>query len=131
SLWDSRASLDASEQAIASIRSETVDAVDAELNSVVTAEVLREIRVRPSQVGSRTRVVRLTAPAGSADQMLAFYEAEAVPRLESQPGFLNSRLIHEVEHDGRFAAVSHWADSAALEASDKNSTALRDQVAKT
>jgi quinol monooxygenase YgiN len=130
SLWDSKASLEASEKTIASIRSATVDAVDAQLNSVVIAEVLREVRLRPSQVGTRTRVVRLVTPAGNIDKMLDFYDTEAVPRLESQPGFLNARLIREVEHDGRFAAVSHWADAAALESSEKNSTALRDQVAK-
>jgi quinol monooxygenase YgiN len=67
SLWDSKASLQASEQAIASIRSETVDAVDAQLNSVVIAEVLREVRVRPTQVGTRTRVVRGGAPAAHTE----------------------------------------------------------------
>jgi quinol monooxygenase YgiN len=130
SLWDSMESLEASEMAIASIRSATVDAVDAQLNSITIAEVLREVSTRPSQVGSRSRVVRLTAPAGSAESMLAFYETEAIPRLESQPGFLNARLIREVENDGRFAGVSHWADAAALEASDANSVVLRDLVAQ-
>ena len=47
SLWDSRESLDASEKAVASIRSETVDAVDAQLNSIGIAEVLSEVRTRP------------------------------------------------------------------------------------
>ena len=130
SLWDSKASLQASEQAIASIRSETVDALNAQLNSVVIAEVLREVRLGPTRVGTRTRVVRLTAPAGNTDKMVDFYETEAVPRLEAQPGFLNGRLIREVEQDGRFAAVSHWADATALASSDKTSTALRDQVTK-
>jgi quinol monooxygenase YgiN len=129
SMWDSKRSLEASEKAIASIRSATVDAVEAKLNSVVIAEVLREITTRPTQVGCQARVVRITAPPGKADEMLAFYDAEAVPRLESQPGFLNSRLIREIEHDGRFAAVSHWTDSAALSASEKSSAVLRDQVA--
>lgn len=131
SFWDSKESLEASEKAITSIRSQTVDAVDAQLDSIVIAEVLSEVRLHPTQVGSRARVVRLTAPAGNADKMRDFYETEAVPRLKSQPGFLNARLIREVEHDGRFAAVSHWTDAAALESSEKNSTALRDQVAKT
>jgi quinol monooxygenase YgiN len=131
SLWDSKASLEASEQAIASIRSETVDAVNAQLNSLVIAEVLREVRLHPTQVGTRTRVVRLVAPAGNTDKMVDFYDAEAVPRLEAQPGFLNARLIREVDHDGRFAAVSHWADETALASSEKSSTALRDQVTKT
>jgi heme-degrading monooxygenase HmoA len=130
SLWDSKRSLEASEKAIASIRSATVDAVDAKLNSVVIAEVLREVRLGPTRVGTRTRVVRLVAPAGNTDKMVDFYETEAVPRLEAQPGFLNARLIREVEHDGRFAAVSHWADATALASSEKNSTALRDQVTK-
>jgi quinol monooxygenase YgiN len=130
SLWDTRASLDASEKAIASIRSATVDALDATLNSITIAEVLRQVTVRPSQVGTRTRVVRLVAPAGSADKVLEFYNAEAVPRLEGQTGFLNSRLIRDTAEDGRFSAVSHWADAAALEASETNSVALRDQVAK-
>ena len=130
SLWDSKDALDASEQAIASIRSETVDAVAAQLNSIELAEVLREVRVSPSQVGTRSRVVRLAAPAGSADKLVDFYETVAVPRLESQPGFLNGRFVRDVEQDGRFAAVSHWADAAAVESSEKNSTALRDEVAK-
>lgn len=112
SLWDSRQSLDASEKVIAGIRSATVDAVDATLNSISIAEVLREVRVRPSRVGTRTRVVRLVAPAGSAAKMLEFYDTEAVPRLEGQPGFLNSRLIRDTAEDGRFAAVSHWADAS-------------------
>jgi len=129
SLWDSRASLDASEKAIASIRSETVDAVDAQLNSIGIAEVLREVRVRPSQVGSRSRVVRITAPAGSTDALVDFYDTVATPRLEAEPGFLNARFIRDVE-SGRFAAVSHWTDVAALEVSDKTSGSLRDQVAK-
>ena len=86
SLWDSKQSLDASEKAIASIRSETVDAVDAKLNSLVIAEVLREVMSRPTQVGSRSRVVRIAAPAGNADKVLNFFETEAVPRLQSQPG---------------------------------------------
>jgi quinol monooxygenase YgiN len=131
SFWDSKKSLDASETTIGSIRSETVDAVHAQLNSVVIAEVVREVSARPTQVGSRSRVVRIVAPAGSADKMLDFFETEAIPRLESQPGFLNARLIREVEHDGRFAAVSHWADAAAAESSETNLTALRDQVAQT
>lgn len=129
SLWDSRESLDASEEAVAYIRSETVDVVGAQLNSIVIAEVLREVRVRASHVGSRSRVVRITARGDSADQMLDFYETEAVPRLEDQPGFLNARLIRDVDNDERFSAVSHWADATALEASDKLSGSLRKQVA--
>jgi len=129
SMWDTRESLDASEEAIAYIRGETVDAVGAQLNSIMIAEVLREVRVLPSQVGSRSRVVRITSRGGSADQMLDFYDTEAVPRLEGQPGFLNARLIREVDNDERFAAVSHWIDAAALEASDKMSGSLREQVA--
>lgn len=128
SMWDTRESLDASEEAIAYIRSETVDAVGAQLNSIMIAEVLREVRVLPSQVGSRSRVVRITARGGSADQMRDFYDTEAVPRLEAQPGFLNARLIRDVDNDERFAAVSHWIDAAALEASDKLSGSLREQV---
>jgi len=130
SIWESKEALDASEQAIASIRSETVDAVAAKLNSIELAEVLREVRVSPSQVGSRSRVVRLAAPAGSADKLADFYETVAVPRLESQPGFLSGRFVRNLDQDGRFAAVSHWTDAAALESSEKNSTALRDEVAK-
>ena len=130
SLWDSKEALDASEQAIASIRSETVDAVAAQLNSIQLAEVLRQVRVAPSQVGSRSRVVRLAAPAGRADELADFYETVAIPRLESQPGFLNGRFVRILDEDGRFAAVSHWADAAAVESSDKTSTGLRDEVAK-
>jgi quinol monooxygenase YgiN len=130
SIWESKEALDASEQAIASIRSETVDAVAAQLNRIELAEVLREVRVSPSQVGSRSRVVRLTSPAGSADKLVDFYETVAVPRLESQPGFLNGRFVRILDEEGRFAAVSHWTDAAALESSDKSSTALRDEVAK-
>jgi quinol monooxygenase YgiN len=129
SLWDTRESLDASEEAIVSIRSDTVDAVGAQLNNIMIAEVLREVRVRSSQIGSRSRVVRIVARGGSADQMLDFYEKEAIPRLEAQPGFLNARLIRDVHNDERFAAVSHWTDAAALEASDKMSGSLREQVA--
>jgi quinol monooxygenase YgiN len=129
SLWDTRESLDASEQAIVNIRSETVDVVGAQLNSIMIAEVLREVRVLPSQVGSRSRVVHITARGGSADRMLDFYETEAVPRLEAQPGFLNARLIRDVNNEERFAAVSHWIDAAALEASDKMSGSLREQIA--
>jgi len=130
SMWKSKASLQASEQAIASIRSATVDAVDAQLDSIVIAEVLREIKLRPSQVGTRTRVVSITAPAGDTDKLVDFYDTEAIPRLEAQAGFLNGRLIHELEDDGRFAAVSHWADATALASSEKNSSSLRDQVTK-
>jgi heme-degrading monooxygenase HmoA len=128
--WDSKQSVDASEKAIATTRSETIGAVDAQLNSVVIAEALRNVQVKPSRVGTRTRVVRITAPSGSATKLLDFYEKEAVPRFEAQPGFLNSRLIREVDNDGRFAAVSHWADEGALSASEKLSGSLREQVAK-
>ena len=130
SVWDSKEALDASEQAIAGIRSETVDAVAAELNSIQLAEVLREVRVSPSQVGSRARVVRLAAPAGSADKLAEFYDTVAVPRLESQSGFLSGRFVQILDEDGRFAAVSHWADAAALQSSEASSTALRDEVAQ-
>jgi heme-degrading monooxygenase HmoA len=130
SIWDSQKSLEASEKAIGVIRSEVIDAVGAQLNSLTIAEVLREVTVQPSKVGTRTRVVRITAPAGSADQLLAFFDKEAVPRLKSQPGFLNGRLIRETQKDGQFAAVSHWQDTAALNASEKNSEALRTEVAQ-
>jgi quinol monooxygenase YgiN len=130
SLWDSRESLDASEKAVASIRSETVDAVDAKLNSIGIAEVLSEVRTRPSQVGSRSRVVRITAPAGSTDKLVDFYNNVAVPRLEAEPGFLNARFTRAVDNDGRFAAVSHWTDAAALETSETTSGSLREQVGK-
>ena len=130
SMWNSKASLEASEPAIASIRSATVDAVNAQLDSIVIAEVLREIKLRPSQVGTRTRVVWITAPAGDTDKLLDFYDTEAIPRLEAQTGFINGRLIREIEEEGRFAAISHWADATALASSEKNSTALRDQVTK-
>jgi quinol monooxygenase YgiN len=131
SMWDSKKSLDASEHAIASIRSATVDAVDAELNSIVIGEVLREVRQRPTQVGTRSRIVRITAPAGNTNRMVDFFETEAIPRLESQAGFLSARLIRDVEQDGRFSAISHWADATAQASSEKNSTALREQVTKT
>ena len=42
---------------------------------------------------------------------------------------MSSRLIRELEHDGRFAAVSHWTDMAALSSSEKSSAPLREQVA--
>ena len=129
SFWDSKASLNASEPAIASVRSETVDALDAELNSVDIAEVLREVRAAPSKAGNRARVVRIVSLAENADKLLAFYDNEAVPRLQSQEGFLNSRLIRDVDDQTRFAAVSHWADQSAVDASDANSAALRDAVA--
>jgi len=131
SMWDSKPSLETSEKAIASIRSATVDAVDATLNSVVIAEVLREVRVHPTQVGNQVRVVRITAPAGKADELLAFFDTEALPRLQTQTGFLSSRLLHEAEARDRFAAVSHWTDTAALKSSEKSSKTLREQVTKT
>jgi quinol monooxygenase YgiN len=131
SRWDSKQSLDASEKAIASIRSATVDAVNAQLNSIVIAEVLREIRVRPSEVGTQSRVVRITAPGSKAGDLLAFFDTEAIPRLQAQSGFLNARLIREVEQGGRFAAVSHWSDAAALKSSERASAKLREQAAKT
>jgi len=131
SLWDSKQSLDGSEKAIGTIRSEIVDAVGAQLNSIGIAEVLREVQVKPSQVGTRTRVVRVTAPKGSSDKLVEFYDNEATPRLKSQTGFLNARLIREVDDESRFAAVSHWADAATLESSEKSSAGLREQVAKT
>jgi quinol monooxygenase YgiN len=130
SRWDSEQSLEASEKDVASIRSETVDAVEAQLDRLWIAEILREVMVSPSKVGSRVRVVRLRANAGSADQMVAFYDEEALPRLQSQAGFLSSRLIRDVADATRLAAVSHWADAAALEASDAGSAALRDLVAE-
>jgi quinol monooxygenase YgiN len=129
SRWDSEQSLEASEKDVASIRSETVDAVEAQLNRLWIAEILREVMVSPLRVGSRVRVVRLRASAG-ADQMVAFYDEEALPRLQSQGGFLGSRLIRDVADATRMAAVSHWADAAALEASDAGSAALRDLVAE-
>jgi quinol monooxygenase YgiN len=131
SRWDSRESLDASEKAIASIRAATVDALDAQLNNIVIAEVLREVSGRPSQVGSRSRAVRLTAPAASVAQLLDFYDNVGIPRLKAQTGFLNARLIRDVEEDTRFVAVSHWSDAAALESSEKNSADLREEATKT
>jgi quinol monooxygenase YgiN len=130
SMWNSRESLDASESAVAIIRSETVDVTDARLNRVMLAEVMREVRSRPSQVGSRSRVVRLAAPAGSTAQLVDFYDKEAVPRLQAQDGFLNARLIRDLDNDGEFAAVSHWTDAAALEASDTTSGTLRELVGR-
>ena len=123
SLWNSKRSLERSEQAIAAIRTATVEAVDAELDGIVIAEVLRELKVRPTHVGAQARVVRIAAPAGKAEELVDFYDTEVVPRLKSQPGFLNSRLIRDLEHHGRFSAVSHWTDTNALKSSD-SSTAV-------
>jgi heme-degrading monooxygenase HmoA len=127
SLWESRQALDASESAITTVRSETLGAVDAKLNSITVAEVMREVRVRPTQAGAHSRVVRITAPGGRAAKVLEFYEKEAIPRHEAQPGFLNGRLIRDVDTDGRFAAVSHWVDANALTASESVSASLREQ----
>jgi quinol monooxygenase YgiN len=130
SLWDSKRSLERSAHTIAAIRTATVEAVDAELEGIVIAEVLREFKVRPTHVGAQARVVRIAAPAGKADGLVDFYDAEVVPRLRSQPGFLNSLLIRDLEHHGRFSAVSHWTDADALKSSD-TSTAVREQITKT
>ncbi len=128
SLWDTREALDGSERAVASIRSATIDAVDATLNSLVIAEILREVRVGDSLVGTRTRAVRLSAPADSAEALVDFYDSEAVPRLKMQAGFLNARLIRDTANGEHFVAVSHWRHAAALEGSDVNSKALRELV---
>ena len=95
SMWDSKRSLEASEKAIASIRSATVDAVDAKLNSVVIAEVLREITIRPSHVGCHDargadhgsgseggRVARFLRNEGRASSRVParIYELAADPR---------------------------------------------------
>ena len=77
SMWDSRESLDSSENAIASIRSATVDAVDAELNGITVGEVLSEVTAQPSKVGSCDPVVRISASALNTDQMVEFYNSVA------------------------------------------------------
>jgi len=130
SLWESQKSLEASEKAIGIIRTEVIDALDARLNSINIAEIVREVGTRPSQVGNRSRAVRITGPVPAGKQLIEFYDKEAVPRLEAQAGFVNARLIRDVENQGRFVAVSHWQDVTALNASEANSTALREQVTK-
>ena len=119
SAWDSKEALDASEQAIASIRGETVDAVAGKLNSIQLAEVLREVRVSPSQVGSRARVVRLAAPGGSADELveLGFDEMtdsaitlvewpERLPPREGPVLSIDLSLRPEFGEGSRFARIS-------------------------
>jgi quinol monooxygenase YgiN len=128
SRWDSRESLDASESAVASMRSETVDALDAELDQVSIAEVLREVTATPTRAGNRSRVVRVTAPAGTTGALIDFYGDVALPRLQEQAGFLSSRIIQDVDDETRFAAISHWADEAALKASEASSAGLREAV---
>jgi heme-degrading monooxygenase HmoA len=128
SMWASKEALEASEDPIASIRSETVDALDAELRGVSRAEVVREVRAAPSQVGASVRVVRVSCPTGSTDALVGFYEDEVLPRVQSQAGFVTGRLIRDLEDPTRFAAVSHWADAAAASASEQTSAALRERV---
>lgn len=129
SMWDTREAMDASEHAIASIRKAVLEAVTGTLNALIIADVMREVRTVDSQVGNRTRAVRVTARPGSADALLAFYDEEAVPRLQGQPGFLNARLIRDLDHDGKFIAVSHWENADALEDSEAISASLREKVA--
>ena len=78
SAWESKEALDGSEQAIASIRSETVDLVAGQLNRIELAEVLREVRVSPSQVGCRSRVV-VSRLRPAAPTLADFYERWPFP----------------------------------------------------
>lgn len=130
SMWETLDALEASERAVASIRSAVLEAVTGTLNSLTIADVVREVRATDSRVGNRTRAVRLTTRHGNDDALIAFYEAEAVPRLQSQPGFLNARLVRDLDHEGKFIAVSHWQDADALEDSDATSAGLREAVAE-
>jgi quinol monooxygenase YgiN len=130
SMWDSRESLDQSERAIASIRSAVLSAVTGTLYRLIIADVLREVRTADTTVGSYSRVVRLHTRPGNAAALDEFYAEEAIPRLSEQAGFLNGRLVRDVQNDGAFIAVSHWTGPTALDASEANSKALRDRVAE-
>ncbi|MCA1843150.1 MAG: hypothetical protein LC792_08150 [Actinobacteria bacterium] len=125
-MWDSAASREASESAIAKNR----DEASRLFSGNVTVELFEDVNVdmaKPPIVGASLRVVRYRTDPATLDDFVAFFDSDLVPRIKAMAGFRALRNMVNRE-TGAGIVGSSWDDDSAMQQADGQLRSLREDV---
>jgi heme-degrading monooxygenase HmoA len=110
---DTEAERDASWDALAPMREESLTAVGGDMSADRYELLLQEIGGIPPAPGSALLLMPVDIDAARVDQHLAFFRSEVLPEISAGPGFRAVRLL--VNRDsGRGLTATTWSDEAAM-----------------
>ena len=126
SLWETEADRDASESAVAKVRTEAEGIVGGTMSVEMFEQVLFETAGKPKP-GVSLAIRRATTDPSTLDTTLAYFKREVLPQIKSEPGFLAVRqMVNRTTGESMVGTV--WADVASMDAALKFAEARREQA---
>ncbi|MCA1844383.1 MAG: hypothetical protein LC792_14575 [Actinobacteria bacterium] len=127
-MWDSAASRDASDSAVAKNREEASRLFSGNM----TVELFEDVsvdRAKPPTVGASLRVVRYTMDPAAVDDIVAYLDSDVVPRIKVMGGYRGLRnMVNREAGAGIFGTV--WDDAPAVQRADGQLRSLREEAAR-
>jgi heme-degrading monooxygenase HmoA len=114
-LWDTEAGRDASWDALAPMRAETLDATGGDMRVGNYELLLQEIGFVPPAPGSALMLMPVDMDAARVDEHLAFFRSQVLPEITTAPGFRAVRFLMNRE-TGRGIIGTVWSDAPAMAA---------------
>jgi hypothetical protein len=127
-MWDSAASRDASDSAVAKNREEASRLFSGTMTVELFEEVSLEI-AKPPVVGSSLRVVRYSTDPASVDDIVSYFNSDLAPRIKAMAGFRTLRNMVNRE-TGAGIVGSTWDDDSAMQQADGQLRSLREEVGR-
>lgn len=114
-LWDTDADLEASWDALAARRQESLGIFGGQLSMDTYEELLREAGSTPPGPGSALMLLPVSMDPATVDENLASFRSQILPRIAACQGFQQIRLLMNRE-TGYGLGGSVWADEDAMRA---------------
>jgi heme-degrading monooxygenase HmoA len=116
-LWDTESDRDASWDALAARRQESLDSTGGQLSMESYEEMLRETGSTPPAPGSSLMLLPVSMDPAKVDENLAFFRSNILPQLRASRGFQQVRLLMD-RKTGQGMGGTVWADEDAMRAAD-------------
>ncbi len=125
-LWDTETDRDASWDALAARREESLGIIGGQLSTTTYEELLREAGSTPPAPGSALMLLPISMDPAKVDENFAFFRNEILPRIKASHGFQHVRVLMNRE-SGHGLVGTAWADEDARRAADSDAQARRQQ----
>lgn len=125
-LWESEADRDSSDSALAKLREEALGQFADDMKIDSFEERVVEMS-RPSEVGSRLLVTRVSMDPAKVDENIEYFKREVAPQIKAAPGFRILRnMINRQTGEGIVGSV--WDDEQSMQAAAEFAKARRSEA---
>jgi heme-degrading monooxygenase HmoA len=123
-LWENEQDLTASESTASKVRQEALGVFGGKVTVEAFEQVVMDVGDTPPTDGCMVRTRRIKIDPTKADDQLAMFRSEVLPRMKAMPGFRAVRHLLD-RRTGQGVVGTIWSDEASMKAADQASEQQR------